>query len=495
LNLTAEEEDFLKSFATGLTGHSFAVQSNLETVFRNVKNLMTKAGCGCLADYLAFAIENDSALDDLISAFTIHTTNWFREAPHFDILSKDLREKLTGRPVPTKVKILIAACSTGQEAYSVAFTCLQVMNTMGVRHELEITAFDLDPVSVKKAQFAIYSNSELRTIPKEYHGYLKTLDKDNFKISDEAQRVCSFKVGNLLKLSESQYYDYIFCRNALIYFTVEKISEIVKNLSLQLAPSGKLILGHSDNLVSLPDRMKPMRNNIYEFTAGTKAETKANTSSRVETKRATTAAAQTFRSCDAILIGSSTGGTTALVDLLGNLNISLPPVVVVQHISHQFSQDFAQRLASASNLAFDYEHGNKTLQRNSLYMSVGDYHLGMKGRRGDLKLYKSDEPPLKSHRPAVDFLFHSASQLSDVKFLCILLTGMGEDGARGLLALKKAGHFTASQDEVSSTVYGMPKAAAELGASQFIGNIGELRKLLTDTFAVANDRSFDKKPA
>lgn len=493
--LTPEEEEFIQAFATGLTGHSFAVQSNLETVFRNVKTLMMQKGAQSLADYLAVALDNDEALDELISALTIHTTNWFRESPHFELLSKDLQEKISQKSEPSKIKILVAACSTGQEAYSVAFTCLQVLNRLGPKHQLEITAFDLDPVCVKKARAGMYSYSEMRTIPKEYHGYL-TVDahQEKFTVREEVKRVCTFKTGNLLKLEENSFYDYILCRNALIYFTVDKVAEIVKSLSTLLAPSGKLVLGHSDNLVSVPVNVRPLRNNVYENISGSRQEKKQQkngTTENVKDQKLT----QLYRHSDAILIGSSTGGTTALVDLLQGLGPQLPAVVVVQHISHQFSQDFASRLADSSGLRLETNPLQSILKPQTLYMSVGDYHLGLKGRKGDLRFFHSDDPALRSHRPSVDFLFHSAAKLHDLKFFCMILTGMGEDGARGLLELRKAGHFTSSQDEVSSTVYGMPKVAAELGASQFIGNIHELRELLISTFPKRENSQLQKLKA
>jgi two-component system chemotaxis response regulator CheB len=176
-----------------------------------------------------------------------------------------------------------------------------------------------------------------------------------------------------------------------------------------------------------------------------------------------------------LLLGASTGGPEALVKVLQGFPKPCPPIVVVQHISPEFSRAFASRLAQLSGLNFSEIEEGQVLQPNSLYTATGDYHLILKEKQEKLFLLKSNEPKVNGHRPSVDVLFNSAAKLP-VDSLSILLTGMGKDGAEGLFNLAETNRsFTLVQDEKSSVVFGMPKKALELGAACFVGDLSAIR--------------------
>ena len=181
---------------------------------------------------------------------------------------------------------------------------------------------------------------------------------------------------------------------------------------------------------------------------------------------------------EVILIGASTGGTNALMELLKRAPPDAPPIVVTQHITKNFARAFAERLASSAGLTLCSNPSDSPLLRGHLYMPFDDYHIGIKQVGSELRSLTSDGPLLNRHRPSVDYLFESALTIRTNRICAILLTGMGTDGAKGLLQLKEKGAATFAQDADSCVVFGMPKEAIRLGATTFVGNLREMREEL-----------------
>ena len=168
-----------------------------------------------------------------------------------------------------------------------------------------------------------------------------------------------------------------------------------------------------------------------------------------------------------VCLGTSTGGPGALVDILGSLSPALQvPILVVIHIQPPLGGGFAQWLASRVPRPVDYAKSGELWQdcRGRVLLAPPDRHLRVAGPR----LLLDDQPPRHSCRPSVDVLFESVAQEVGSAALACLLTGMGRDGAAGLLAIHRAGGLTMAQDEASSVVFGMPREAALLGAAQKI---------------------------
>ncbi|MGM9539738.1 chemotaxis-specific protein-glutamate methyltransferase CheB [Anaerovibrio sp.] len=165
-----------------------------------------------------------------------------------------------------------------------------------------------------------------------------------------------------------------------------------------------------------------------------------------------------------IAIGASTGGTEALSAILKALQPPLPPIVIVQHIPPMFSKLFADRLNNECHISVkEAENGDK-LEDNCAYVAPGDKQMMVK-RFGDMmQLDVNYGPKVNGHCPSVDVLFNSVAERIGDRAMGVILTGMGEDGARGLLKMREAGSVTLGQDEASCVVYGMPRAAYERGA-------------------------------
>ncbi|ATC83813.1 MULTISPECIES: protein-glutamate methylesterase/protein-glutamine glutaminase [Pseudoalteromonas] len=169
-----------------------------------------------------------------------------------------------------------------------------------------------------------------------------------------------------------------------------------------------------------------------------------------------------------IAIGASTGGTEAIKEVLIKMPTNCPAIVITQHIPPVFSTSFAQRMdrTCAINVK-EAQHGDK-LTAGWAYIAPGGLHLSIKKRGASLYCELDDSEPVNRHKPAVDVLFNSLLECGAKNIVAALLTGMGSDGAKGLLSIKQAGGYTIAQDEFSSVVWGMPKAAVDLGAAHEI---------------------------
>ncbi|UQZ87355.1 Chemotaxis response regulator protein-glutamate methylesterase [Paenibacillus konkukensis] len=166
-----------------------------------------------------------------------------------------------------------------------------------------------------------------------------------------------------------------------------------------------------------------------------------------------------------VAIGTSTGGPRALHQVISAIPAHFPaPVVIVQHMPPNFTKSLAQRLDSVSELHVMEAEDGMILQNGSAYVAPGGYHMMIaRSGPGAYRIYLSKEDPRNGHRPSVDVLFESLLPLKELKRHIVLMTGMGADGARGMLALKKAGAVTTiAESEETCIVYGMPRAAVEL---------------------------------
>lgn len=167
-----------------------------------------------------------------------------------------------------------------------------------------------------------------------------------------------------------------------------------------------------------------------------------------------------------IAIGASTGGTEAIKEILVRLPANMPPIIIVQHMPQYFTRSFAERLDSLCRLYVKEAVDGELLSSGKVLIAPGNMHMVLK-RSGASYYVEIKEGPLVFHqRPSVEVLFRSVARYAGPNSIGILLTGMGKDGAEGLLEMKKAGAFTITQDEKSCVVYGMPKEAVQIGAAK-----------------------------
>ncbi|RZA26154.1 MAG: response regulator [Proteobacteria bacterium] len=175
-----------------------------------------------------------------------------------------------------------------------------------------------------------------------------------------------------------------------------------------------------------------------------------------------------------IAIASSTGGTEALKELLPHLPLGLPPILIVQHMLPSFTRAFAENLSKISAFTVKHATDGERIDANTAYLCPGNFHMEVKRTGSLLHIKLQSEPPMHNVRPAADYLFHSIAKLSAAASIGVVLTGMGRDGADGLLAMKKSGSYNIAQDERSCVVFGMPKAAIDKGAIQSILSLHDI---------------------
>lgn len=174
------------------------------------------------------------------------------------------------------------------------------------------------------------------------------------------------------------------------------------------------------------------------------------------------------------MIGASTGGTEALKEVLIALPEATPGILIVQHMPQTFTGSFARRLDGLCRIRVkEAEQGERVLP-GTAYVAPGHSHLLVKKSGSGYLVELSRAEPVNRHRPSVDALFHSAAACAGRHVVGVILTGMGKDGAAGMLAMRHAGAWTIAQDQASCVVYGMPREAVALRAVAEVAPLSEI---------------------
>lgn len=181
-----------------------------------------------------------------------------------------------------------------------------------------------------------------------------------------------------------------------------------------------------------------------------------------------------------VALGASTGGTEAIREVLAALPADAPAVVISQHIPAAFSGPFARRIDGLCRMSVCEAEDGQLILPGHAYIAPGDRHLLIERDGARWRCRLNDGPPVNRHRPSVDVMFRAVAQGVGHNALGVLLTGMGDDGARGMLEMRDAGAPTIAQDEATSIVWGMPGAAVKLGAAAQVAPLGRIAPLIMD---------------
>jgi two-component system chemotaxis response regulator CheB len=177
-----------------------------------------------------------------------------------------------------------------------------------------------------------------------------------------------------------------------------------------------------------------------------------------------------------IVLGASTGGTQAIESVLTTLPADSPGMAIVLHMPEKFTAMYAQRLNGLCAMEVREARDGDRLERGVALIAPGGRHMQLKKSGGQYHVSVADGPPVNRHKPSVDVLFRSAAECAGRDALAVILTGMGDDGARGMKALHDRGARTVAQDEASCVVYGMPKEAVALGAVDEVMPLGQVAR-------------------
>ena len=207
----------------------------------------------------------------------------------------------------------------------------------------------------------------------------------------------------------------------------------------------------------------------------------AQAEARIQSAAAATAAANGHPPTGVIAIGASTGGPRALEDLLMRLPKSAPPVLIVQHMPPPFMSLFAKHLDNVCPLHVVEAMDRQELKPGTAYVAAGDHHLLVEPAGLMLRTRLSRSRRVHHQRPSVDVLFRSLAAIRGVTVVGVLLTGMGEDGADGMVALRQAGQPTIAQDERTCTVFGMPREAIRRGGASRVVPLDQMARAIFDS--------------
>jgi two-component system, chemotaxis family, protein-glutamate methylesterase/glutaminase len=207
----------------------------------------------------------------------------------------------------------------------------------------------------------------------------------------------------------------------------------------------------------------------------------ARSAPRVAAGRAETTMRPHLTTTDRVVaLGTSTGGTQALELVLRALPVDAPGLVIVQHMPEKFTAAFARRLDSICQIEVREARHLDRVRSGLALVAPGGRHMQLKRSGAQYFVEVVDGPPVNRHKPSVDVLFRSVARHAGHNALGIIMTGMGDDGARGLLSMREAGGMTVAQDEASCVVFGMPKEALQLGAAQRTEALGNLPRVIID---------------
>ena len=272
-SLTREDMNFIARLVYEQAG--IVIREHKEAMTRGRLARRVKAlGLNSVSEYCAFLRTPQAAseMSDLINAVTTNHTAFFRERHHFDHLGREVMPRLIQERAGRRGRIRIwsSACSSGEEAYSIAATC---RDAMGSRSDLDfrILATDIDTDILAKAEAGIYPAEQFERLPADVRTMLKFeggAGRSEMRIAEDLRRLISFKRLNLIeRWPMSGPFDVIFCRNVFIYFDTQTKASILDRFVSLLSPGGFLYLGHSESLPQPHPQLRLIGRTIYERTA------------------------------------------------------------------------------------------------------------------------------------------------------------------------------------------------------------------------------------
>ncbi len=218
----------------------------------------------------------------------------------------------------------------------------------------------------------------------------------------------------------------------------------------------------------------------YEITDKIRAAARAKIRPSLPFGKSQTPLASKIKSSDEkiVAVGASTGGTRAIHALLRSMPFNVNGIAIVQHMPARFTKSFAQHLDAVLPMEIKEAEDGDRLDRGKVVVAPGGWHLEVAKDQQGYYVRLQDGRPVKHQRPSVDVLFNSVAEVAALNAVGVLLTGMGDDGAAGLLAMREAGAFTVAQDEATSVVFGMPSAAIECDAAEVVAALDDMADIV-----------------
>ncbi len=278
---------------------------------------------------------------------------------------------------------------------------------------------------------------------------------------------------------------------------LSSLTEARSELALRALDAGAVdVIGKPGSGMAAGLEENTLRQLVESLKAGAKARPRRRFGKGPQAASAKKRRAIEITSDKVVAVGASTGGTQALAELLEALPADHPGILVVQHMPPYFTRTFAERLDKTCALRVREAQSGDEVKDGTVLLAPGNQHLLLRRTGAKYRVECRQGPPVHHVRPSVDVLFHSVAQAAGPNAVGVILTGMGKDGAEGLLAMRRAGAATLAQDEESCVVYGMPKEAVAQGAAQEIVPLNRMAEaiqskinaLMTPAMAVKEKR-------
>ena len=406
----------------------------------------------------------------LYEGITNQHTYFFREP---EILNDFCTIVLPKISRDSNTRIWSAATSTGEETYTLAILMSQHQFSP---KKVQILGTDISKKSLDHAVCGFYNLKSLRHVPRDVQNTYFDVGKNEFTISSTVRSYCSFSQFNLSSniWEPLGLFHVSFLRNVLYYFSEEKQKSVLQNVWERTVPGGWLVTGINDSLRYLHTSWIQVSSCIFQKPLYSSNGTLQRVSSTQDkllspafnySPRLSISKTESLHSCMIYALGASTGGVSALLQIIPLFPVNNPPMVIAVHMPKDFTRSFAAQLNAITMLDVQEAHDGEILEAGMIRIAPGSdsyFTVVKNGSRLVCKLSRTTEH--LGNTSSVDALFYSISQLK-IPAVAALMTGMGKDGAHGLQYIKKNGGYTIVQDEESSVIYGMPRVAWERNAA------------------------------
>jgi len=254
-----------------LAGKAYALsgivlgESKKELVYSRVARRVRALGLGNFNQYCDYLnAHEDQEVNEFLNSITTNLTSFFRESHHFEFLAKTVIPEWKKLPTSRPIRLWSSACSTGQEAYSMAITLRRNFDVS--KHDIKILATDLDSRVLGVCKKGEYALSDVEQLPRDYHScFYKSSERGQARIKEDFKNLIQFNRLNLLgEWPMKKKFDVIFCRNVVIYFNKESQVELFSRLADALNPGGYLFIGHSENLYGASHLFQSLGRTIYK---------------------------------------------------------------------------------------------------------------------------------------------------------------------------------------------------------------------------------------
>ncbi len=426
-------------------------ENHSSLVYTHLKRRMEQLGYKDFTNYYHQALsQKQEERQHLTNLITNNKTHFFRESIQLDYIRDTLLPEIELRTIgERKIRIWSAASSTGEEPYTLA---ILLSEYFGPEWDIKILASDINTNVLRQASKGIYPAEAMAAIDSDLvNKYFTPVDDKatHYQVVPELRQMVQFRQINLIDdhypLIKTEF-DLILCRNVTIYFAKDMIQALLLRLHKLLKNDGHLAIGVAESLEFSEQYFAKRRFNIYKPTILQNSTTKNS---------------------PVIVIGGSTGAVNAVEKLLRALPAETPGIVVAIHISTQYSNSYAERLNRQVAMQVREAQQGDRITPGVVLISPGDMHISLnRNQKEELCITLSKRDIDDTFVPSVNRLFSSTSTVAQHNAIGVLLTGMGSDGADGLLKMRKQAARTITQNRESCVIYGMPKAAEALNASE-----------------------------